>query len=412
MLRHVFSLRRLMPVLATALLVFWVLRRARWSWDGASDGSSVGVLASWTSESGASPAAYATRSGTRISYWHDVPLRVGDGRVAFVCEVPQGTTAKLEVATGEALTPLRADTDKRGRPRELAWPALVNYGMLPQTLEGPTPDATGASGDGDPLDALDLWPAPCAPGEVFAARVVGALAFIDGDRADWKILVVRDHGGIPAALVSDVAELLPQLESLDEEAGRGREPSAYSIPDVRAGDSSRARITPAEAPVSLHPDALATALFEGFPSPARAHALSKELHAAAAARAAVLSSARGGEADTAAARTRLGPGATHAHAPPALIAALERIAGGGILSSSEAAVARLGTRIWLAVRLVSLRDWFMGYKAAAAAQDGDPPPTVPARSAFNGAFLDADTARRVIALKAGNYEERGRKESE
>ena len=368
------------------------------------------MVAAWTVESGL-PTAYATQSGARVSYWHDLPLWTGgtasDGRVTFVCEVPRGTTAKLEVSTGEALTPMRADTDSRGRARELAWPALANYGMLPQTFEGPTADATGAPGDGDPLDALDLWPGPCVKGEVFAARVVGALAFIDDGRADWKILVVRDHGGLPAALVADVAELLPQLESLDEEAGRGREPSVLSIADVRASGGGAGAQTTAETPVSLPPDALATALLDSFPSPARAHVLSKELSAAAVARSAMLTSARGKTEDSADARARLGPGAAHAHAPPSLVAALERISGGGILTPSEAAVARLGSRIWLAVRLVSLREWFMGYKAAAAARDGDPPPAVPARAAFNGAFLDADTAHRVISLKAGDYEARG-----
>ncbi|KAE8773677.1 Soluble inorganic pyrophosphatase 1, chloroplastic [Hordeum vulgare] len=52
--------------------------------------------------------------GRKVSPWHDVPLRAGDGAFYFIVEIsfhfiveiPKESSAKMEVATDEAYTPL------------------------------------------------------------------------------------------------------------------------------------------------------------------------------------------------------------------------------------------------------------------------------------------------------------------
>nr|CAB3448004.1 unnamed protein product [Digitaria exilis] len=48
----------------------------------------------------------------RVSPWHDVPLRAGDGVFHFIVEIPKESSAKMEVATDEAFTPIKQDTKK------------------------------------------------------------------------------------------------------------------------------------------------------------------------------------------------------------------------------------------------------------------------------------------------------------
>lgn len=50
--------------------------------------------------------------GRTVSPWHDVPLRAGDGVFHFVVEIPKESSAKMEVATDEAFTPIKQDTKK------------------------------------------------------------------------------------------------------------------------------------------------------------------------------------------------------------------------------------------------------------------------------------------------------------
>ena len=50
--------------------------------------------------------------GRKVSPWHDVPLRAGDGVFHFVVEIPKESSAKMEVATDEAFTPIKQDTKK------------------------------------------------------------------------------------------------------------------------------------------------------------------------------------------------------------------------------------------------------------------------------------------------------------
>ena len=67
----------------------------------------------------------------------------------------------------------------------------------PQTWEDPNyihPD-TGAGGDNDPIDVLQINDTPCETGDVMSVRVLGTLALVDGGETDWKLIVA--HNGDP-----------------------------------------------------------------------------------------------------------------------------------------------------------------------------------------------------------------------
>lgn len=237
------------------------------------------------------------QSGTRLSYWHHFPtvvtgteaeaaeagtggaggsldaLLTGGFVVNMVCEIPRGTTAKMEVQKqwsaggdgGETGNPIAQDR-KKGKLRHYPWASLVNYGAVPRTYEHPSgtrPTAAAAAaaaadaghaapaapfvglvdplthraGDGDPVDVIDLFPTPCTPGEIYPVRVVGALAMVDGaatpvdatagdarqeappapggadgvTATDWKIVAVRTTDrDLSAALLA----ALPDLRAL------------------------------------------------------------------------------------------------------------------------------------------------------------------------------------------------------
>ena len=173
---------------------------------------------------------YEYPAGTAISPWHDIPLRVArpvfesDATTPlyhFVCEIPKGTTAKMEIIKDEPHNPIAQDT-KKGKLRFYKYHpevgSLVNYGALSQTWEDPDdkhPD-TGAGGDNDPVDVLQINARPCAMGEVMPVRVLGTLALVDGGETDWKLIVVdardpatqrmADIGDVPEAKVSAMRE--------------------------------------------------------------------------------------------------------------------------------------------------------------------------------------------------------------
>lgn len=77
-------------------------------------------------------------------------------------------------------------------PCELSVPgrpgAAHTDGAIAQTWEDPRAldEATGLTGDNDPIDVLQLNKAPCARGAIQRVRVLGALALIDAMETDWK----------------------------------------------------------------------------------------------------------------------------------------------------------------------------------------------------------------------------------
>lgn len=164
----------------------------------------------------------------RISPWHDIPYAAKDENsntrdhttlLHFVCEIPKGTARKYEtITTKEVLgvegsvedNPIMQDRkNKKGihrtgkvQLREYRYPedkpaTWWNYGAVPQTWEEPhyiTPE-TGAPGDDDPIDVVQLNDKPCAIGDVQVVRPLGIFALIDEGETDWKMLVVDVNAG-------------------------------------------------------------------------------------------------------------------------------------------------------------------------------------------------------------------------
>jgi inorganic pyrophosphatase len=133
-----------------------------------------------------------------MSFWHDLPLQPPREKdmYHFVCEIPKGTTAKMEINKEAEFNPIIQDT-KDGKPRFYKYKpevgSLVNYGALPQTWEDPnTPDTlTNVGGDNDPIDVLQVNAQPCQIGDIQRVYVLGAFALVDDGETDWKVFVAN-----------------------------------------------------------------------------------------------------------------------------------------------------------------------------------------------------------------------------
>ena len=139
---------------------------------------------------------YATRSNDDaiLSYWHDIELRASKKTYNFVCEIPQNSRAKMEVAIHEPDTPIKQDVDGTGKLRYYNEKIPWNYGMLPRTWEDPAHlwvDIGNRPGDGDPMDIVEISGLACETGVVYPIRVLAALAMIDDGEVDWKIIAER-----------------------------------------------------------------------------------------------------------------------------------------------------------------------------------------------------------------------------
>ncbi|OAY73804.1 Soluble inorganic pyrophosphatase 6, chloroplastic [Ananas comosus] len=147
-------------------------------------------------------------SGKMISPWHDIPLRLGDGVFNFVVEIPKETSAKMEVATDEAYTPIKQDT-KKGKLRYYPYNINWNYGLLPQTWEDPSfanAEVEGALGDNDPVDVVEIGERRANIGDVLKVKPLAALAMIDEGELDWKIVAISLDDP-RASLVNDVNDV-------------------------------------------------------------------------------------------------------------------------------------------------------------------------------------------------------------
>lgn len=167
------------------------------------------IRASLASGDGAGAQAHADAQAWRIiSPWHDIPLANDDGTLNMVVEVPKLTRCKLEAAVQEAWNPIRQDT-KRGKLRMYDWGDCPgNYGFMPQTYEDPAhvhPD-TGAAGDADPLDIIEVGGRVWATGSVIRVKPIGVVPMIDSGEMDWKILAIAAHDP-RAQHLSDVLDL-------------------------------------------------------------------------------------------------------------------------------------------------------------------------------------------------------------
>eukprot|EP01096_Ripella_sp_DP13-Kostka_P003432 TRINITY_DN1507_c0_g1_i1.p1 TRINITY_DN1507_c0_g1~~TRINITY_DN1507_c0_g1_i1.p1 ORF type:complete len:467 (+),score=258.35 TRINITY_DN1507_c0_g1_i1:79-1401(+) len=162
---------------------------------------------------------YYEKDGKQVSPFHDVPLVVDAEKGIFnaIIEIPRGTNAKMEIATGQPLNPIKQDV-KRGKLRfvDNVYPHvgyIWNYGAFPQTWEDPTyshPD-TKALGDRDPLDVCEIGSAVATRGEIKQVKVLGVLAMIDEGETDWKIIAIDVNDPLAAQLndVDDIQKILP-----------------------------------------------------------------------------------------------------------------------------------------------------------------------------------------------------------
>jgi 3'-phosphoadenosine 5'-phosphosulfate synthase len=139
---------------------------------------------------------YLTHKGAVVSPWHDVPLYAINGKsneINFIVEIPMYSTAKMEVSKTELHNPIMQDV-KNGSPRYYTYGTpFFNYGLLPQTWEDSTyiDPHTSASGDNDPIDAIEIGDGPLPMGSVVIAKVLGSLELIDEGETDHKIIVLR-----------------------------------------------------------------------------------------------------------------------------------------------------------------------------------------------------------------------------
>ncbi|XP_058649884.1 inorganic pyrophosphatase 2, mitochondrial isoform X2 [Onychostoma macrolepis] len=142
---------------------------------------------------------FKNAEGKYISPFHDIPIYADEAKNIFhaVVEVPRWTNAKMEIATKDALNPLKQDM-KKGNLRYVSnvFPHkgyIWNYGAIPQTWEDPghRDRDTGCCGDNDPIDVCDIGNTVCSRGEVIRVKVLGTLALIDEGETDWKVMVIN-----------------------------------------------------------------------------------------------------------------------------------------------------------------------------------------------------------------------------
>ncbi|XP_061561607.1 inorganic pyrophosphatase-like [Phycodurus eques] len=178
-------------------------------------------------------------AGRYISPFHDIPIFADEAQniLHAVVEVPRWTNAKMEIATKDALNPLKQDV-KNGKLRYVAnvFPHkgyIWNYGAIPQTWEDPQHrDAdTGCRGDDDPIDVCDIGDKVCSPGEVIRVKVLGTLALIDEGETDWKVIAINADDPEAGRFddIDDVRRLKPgYLEATFDWFKR------YKVPDGKA----------------------------------------------------------------------------------------------------------------------------------------------------------------------------------
>lgn len=133
------------------------------------------------------------QDGKKVSPWHDIPLRAGNGLYNYVNEIPKGTRAKMEIATDEDATPIKQDI-KKGALRYFNYGDIpFNYGCLPQTWEDPNHvhPATDYVGDNDPIDVVEISDEAMTMGAVEPVKVLGILAMIDEEETDWKVVAIK-----------------------------------------------------------------------------------------------------------------------------------------------------------------------------------------------------------------------------
>uniref|UniRef100_A0A0N5A6D0 inorganic diphosphatase n=1 Tax=Parastrongyloides trichosuri TaxID=131310 RepID=A0A0N5A6D0_PARTI len=158
-----------------------------------------------------------------INPWHDVPLFADEGRRIYnmIVEIPRFTNAKMEMATKEVGAPIKQD-EKKGLPRFVhnvfpfkgyPW----NYGALSQTWEDPNhvDEHTGAKGDNDPIDVIEIGSKQHKAGSVVQVKALGIVALLDEGETDWKVIAidVKDPMASKVNDIDDVEKVFPGVIS-------------------------------------------------------------------------------------------------------------------------------------------------------------------------------------------------------
>lgn len=159
-----------------------------------------------------------------ISPFHDIPFRNGE-YVNCVNEIPRFEHAKFEICKEEPFNPIKQDI-KKGKMRfvDNIFPFCgypFNYGAIPQTWEDPTVEdhECKAYGDNDPIDVVDISAGRKSVGQVYKAKILGALALLDDGEADWKVLVIDSQDPM-CERISDVEDVRKHFPNLLESAFR------------------------------------------------------------------------------------------------------------------------------------------------------------------------------------------------
>lgn len=175
-------------------------------------------------------------AGLAISPWHDIPLFADKDKRIYhmVVEIPRWSNAKMEIATGEPMNPIKQDV-KKGALRYVRNPFphkgyIWNYGALPQTWEDPThiDPGTKAKGDNDPIDVIEIGSRVARRGEILSVKVLGTVALIDEGETDWKVITINVEDPLAGQMndIADVDRLMPGLLQATVEWFK-----IYKIPD-------------------------------------------------------------------------------------------------------------------------------------------------------------------------------------
>ena len=101
---------------------------------------------------------FLNENGTKISPWHDIPLRGSEENVFnMIVEIPKGSNAKFEVTKEVAYNPIMQDFKKEEARYYTYGMTFFNNGLFPQTWEDSTVKGEdGYFGDSDPLDVMEV----------------------------------------------------------------------------------------------------------------------------------------------------------------------------------------------------------------------------------------------------------------
>lgn len=122
----------------------------------------------------------------------------------------------MEINTKERYNPISQDINKNGTPRIFTYGTIpFHYGCISQTWEDQSSihPTLKLYGDNDPLDAVNLSRIDLKIGDIVEVKILGALALIDTNELDWKILVLdtRDPLAINIKNIYDLESIIPGI---------------------------------------------------------------------------------------------------------------------------------------------------------------------------------------------------------